>query len=575
MSLGYRTILTTEATVDHLNTILEVFRTWLSNRKGFESVPTQGKTFNSAGAQLKTSQYQIGATSAFRWELVEDWDAPRWYKNSATSRRGVTHITLVYTPGLLWVWADVEPPTLDYVDSSHRARSELQPAGTPAFVRTLIDQLPLRDGLAEPLSDFQLVISALHVEELIRVVQDDTRLGAVYVSATPLNGNPEEWRTKSQKMVGAIQGMGIGYVLSPEATKAFNLASGFSHRVPAGGMRTFLPGAQFDDPSDSYNHKLLHPSSLQTGDERRIGRIIRSAQVARLGSTRLPRLLRDVDYEFLRMERLKPFESLPVVSDAEDKQLLDAVNVALVEKLKKAEADALQFLEDNYSQQDDIDLLQLEVDDLSRDVAQNYAELNGARDQIDYLRKQLLNLGNAEGTAAAFAPVPDDARTGYPKTFAELVDQVSNLDGVAFFGNKSDTEELDSHASLGETVVMKAWDAILTFSAYVAARNEGLFDSGLRAYVGQSQHGLQMRISQAKWGEGEIVRSNDALIAQRTVTGVPTAVAESGSIVMVAHIPLATHRANSPRLYFADTYSDAKMVCIGHIGGHLDNVSTN
>ena len=77
-------------------------------------------------------------------------------------------------------------------------------------------------------------------------------------------------------------------------------------------MRTFLPGAQFDDPSDAYNHKLLHLSSLRDADERRVSRIIRSAQVARLGSTRLPRLLRDVDYEFLRMERLKPFAALPV-----------------------------------------------------------------------------------------------------------------------------------------------------------------------------------------------------------------------------------------------------------------------
>jgi hypothetical protein len=128
---------------------------------------------------------------------------------------------------------------------------------------------------------------------------------------------------------------------------------------------------------------------------------------------------------------------------------------------------------------------------------------------------------------------------------------------------------------LGETVVMKAWDALSTFNAYVQARAESGYENGLSQFIKHAQHGYHMRISQVSWSEGQTVRTNETMSSQRTVSGVPTRISETGVLEMWAHIPLATRRANSPRLYFSDAYSTGSVVAVGYLGGHLDNASTN
>src|SRR5699024_8361378 len=97
----------------------------------------------------------------------------------------------------------------------------------------------------------------------------------------------------------------------PEAQSEFNSRyASPEHAIPSGGIRTFLPGAILGNPKDAINHRLLHPSTLETSDERRISRILRNAQVQRLSRLRIPDVLREVDYGLLKAEKLQPFVGL-------------------------------------------------------------------------------------------------------------------------------------------------------------------------------------------------------------------------------------------------------------------------
>lgn len=571
MALGYRTVLTADATAENAAAIHEVLRAWVVGRKGFKSLPASGTVTSTKGAQLTALHDD---ESAWRWEFSEEWTLPEWYVNPDTSRVGVTTITLLSDGAALWLWVDIEPPVMDYVEPwSGRRRVESHPSGTPNFVKVLIDEVAMRDGVAEPLSGFQHVVTRAHVMELLKVVSDGDRFGSVYVTSPPTMTATHSWAKKAEELVGAVQGMGFGYVLSPEMLDEFNAEVTATHSVPRGGMRTFLPGARFGDSPDSHNHRVMYPTAMASSDDRRLRRAIRNAQVARLESYRLPRVLRDADYRFLRMQKAKTFEAVPTQSD--DAAVLAEANERLVAQLQSAENDSEQFLRDYFALESETTDLKETVLLLESEVDSRYEDLTKARDEIAYLRRQLIALGTAEGTSAAYAPVPDDLRTDYPETFAELLSWMPRLSGIAYFGNQDDALELDSQAGLGEAVVMKAWDTLRTLDTYVAVRKSGAYDGALHQYLSNQQHGHFVRTPQPQWNEGKTVRTNDRMSAQRRVTGIPEHIVEGGVLDIFAHFALATGRANSPRLYFEDRYGSAGIVLVGYLGGHLDVVSTN
>lgn len=563
--------MTVDATAENAEAIHDVLRAWVVGRKGFSTLPASGTVTSTKGAQLAALH---DGEAAWRWEFSEQWTLPDWYSNTETSRIGVTTITLLSDGTTLWLWVDIEPPVMDYIEPwSGRRRVESHYTGTPNFVKVLIDKVAVRDGIATPLSGFQHVVTQAHVGELLEVLADDDRFGSVYVSSPPPGTSTRVWAKKAESLVGAVQGMGFGYVIAPELLDAFNSEVTPSHSVPRGGMRTFLPGARFGDSTDAHGHRVMYPTAMSSPDDRRLRRAIRNAQVARLEAYRLPRVLRDADYRFLRMEKLKAFDATATQSD--DANVLGEANARLVEQLRAAETDAQQFLTDYYVLEEQAADLKETVFLLESEVDSRYADLTIAQDEIANLRRQLISLGTAEGTEAAWAPVPDALRTEYPETFAQLLKWVPKLKGIAYYGDHDDALELDSQAGLGEAVVMKAWDTLRTLDTYVTVRKTGEYEGALHQYLSNQQHGHFVRTPQPQWNEGKTVRTNDRMSAQRRVTGIPEHIVEGGVLDIFAHFALATGRANSPRLYFEDRYGSAGIVLVGYIGGHLDVVSTN
>jgi len=582
MSLGYRTILTADPTEQNLTDLIGAFAKWVTSKKGFSELPHAGIATNASGATITGVTFVSAneAISAKRWTLVEDWEPPIWYKNSDTSRTGVTNVTLALADNRLWLWVDVEPPTLVYPARNGRPVEEVQLSGRPTFVRDILDTINMHDGAAEPISEFQIIANQSHVDELARILSDDKRIGAVLVTAAPNGADVSEWAARSTKRVGQIQGMGIGYVLSPEARAIFNRTYGAAgHWVSPGGMRTFLPGADLTDPKDAFNHRLLHPSTLEDSNEKRIQRILRNAQLKRLDAIRIPDALREVDYELLRRERLQPFAILHQQSDGST-EITSEDEAVWRELAEQAESQVVKTLDESRQLRDRASFAEGLVDLIQAESDENYEALNGSRRevakrerQIAYLQRKLTELGG-EGAEAAWSFEDDGTQDEYPETFSHLLDWVKTLRGVRFTGDIEEALELDEHTTLGAAVVMKAWDALLTFDAYSRARDDRKFDHSLSQYVKFSDHGCLVRVGKIVWTESETVKNNDKYRAQRMLP-VDTAVDKSGLTLMLAHLKLSNLTGVAPRMYFEDTYSKVGYVSVGYLGSHMSNTLSN
>lgn len=584
MAIGYRAVLSAEYNETNLTSIVDVLRKWVAVKKRFSSLPSDGEALaNPDGATLVANEVSEGerGVSGYRWTLSEQWMSPPWYKNAETDRTGVTQISLVFSMGKLWLWVDVEPPTLEYVDSAGRERVEHQPSGTPAFVSDILSKVEMRDGMESPASEIEVIANEHHVDELKMVLEDPERRGAVYLTSPPDGISVEAWLRRAKKILGRFEGMGFGYMLSDAAREAFNSTVAPEHTIPAGALRTFLPGTDLEDPKDSLRHRLLHASTIRESKDSRLQRIIRNAQVERLRDIQLPDALRDADYAFLRQKGLRTFEVLHSVDTVVAEEPNAGRTAELLKSLREAQELVTLALEENEALRRSAskarataEALRAENEETYIDVTALRIDVEKDRREIDYLQRELTRL-NAEGSAAAYGFVDDHASAEHPSTFRELIERLDGLSGIQYFGDRDDTEDLDELSDLGDAAVMKAWDAIVTFNAYAAARSDGHFEQSLSSYINNTKHGLTMRISRVKWSEGETVRTNSKMVAQRTVSGLPQSIDPSGSKLLVAHIALATGRAGSPRLYFEDTFAAAGFVTVGYIGTHLDNTLTN
>lgn len=581
VALGYRTVLTADASGVNLDRVLGILKRWAVAKKRFPNLPVEGMVENGSGGFLAAMSYSSEASVGYRWVLREGWPPPVFALERGP-QTGETRITLVSESARLWFCVDVEPPTITVPDAGGGTHTEIQYSGTPSFVPQVIEEVEMRDGAARPLSGFQAISSGAHVGELLEVVEDDVRIGAVFVTAPPRDSSIDDWTARLERSMHTLQGLGVGYVLHPDAQREFNEEVGFGHSIPSGGMRTFLPGAVPGDRQDAFRHKLLTPSALHSTDERRIRRILRNAQIRRVDDIRLPDVLRDADYEFLRLRQMQPFQVLRRdVQEELDSKPSEAVITELRQSLKDAESIAEEAADDNLrlanearTLREDRDWMQLELDESEQVLRAERLAAEKLNARVSWLQGELMRLGG-EGALVAFSVPEEVTADAAPESFEDLLRCIAELPGVVFYGDRDAALELDEQSALGPSAVTKAWDALVTFDAYVRARKSGVFDGSLSTYISNPQHGLPMRVSSVVWTESPTVRNDARMAGERVATGLPPSVSDDGRLTMFKHVCLVTRRGNSPRLYFEDTFSQAGHVAVGHLGGHLTNTLTN
>lgn len=588
MTIGYRSMLSARLTEESVDSTREVLTEWITQKKRFAALPGTGKTlYNDRGSTLSAEEFSDSERdiAGYRWTLTEEWSPPRWATDSQSSRTGVTEVSLIFAGKDQWLWVDIEPPTLEYVDRAGHRRIEPQPSGTPAFVQDILRKVKMRDGIESPSSDIQPITVAGDLEHLVNVLKDPTRFGAAYVTAPPFGVSEQDWRRQTEEILGRIEGMGFGYVLNASMQKTFNRVVAQGHGIPAGSIRTFLPGADLTDSNDTIRHRLLHASTIRDSDPARLQRIIRNAQVERLQDIDLPEVLLDADERFEREKNRRAIAALrempaPKVEEAPEVKVADQAE-AIQSKLNEAEEILNLAFEESAHLREELRLERSSADELREENDLLYLEATRIRGEVErshrltkYLQQELAKLGN-EGATSAYGYVDAEMAPECPSTFSELLKRMSSFEYVRFYGDPAATEDLDEQSGLGPAAISRAWDALITFNEYARARTNGSIESSLKEYINNTEHGLPMRIPNVKWSESKTVRNNRKMSAQRTVTGLPPEIDPSGSKTLLAHIPLATGRGLSPRLYFDDMFEGAGCVLVGYIGAHLVNTQTN
>jgi hypothetical protein len=454
--IGYRSILSVTSSAALIDRVDEIVGAWFES-KSLPRPTRPGVERHADGRQLSRVDVSESSFQGRRWELKETWAAPR-LGQQLDGGSAVTVLSVITTADAAWLWIDIDAPRIERTDADGAVQQESQFTGTPRVVADLIAELAPFDGRAEPYSGAMVVSASGHVRELVEVITDHSRLGSVYVSAPPAGIALEQWTSTIEQVVRGTEGMAVTYVLSPEAHRAFSQLIGAAHSFGPGSIRTYLPGAVPGEAGDAFRHRVLGNATLRAANPRRLGHVLRAAQVSRLESLRLPALLRAADYALLRAARRQPLVDLGDLRERStraegDPHELASVNAELAAALERERADMAQFLELYYELEDRLrdarettDILQLELDE-SEDEAEKSADLVAA------LRARLRK---AQSWADAFAPLAPEEEVAYPDSFAELLDRLDELQHLRYVGKRAHPLALDEQPNI-RPAVHKAW----------------------------------------------------------------------------------------------------------------------
>lgn len=565
--IGYRTLASSETT-DAREKILGAIEYWLRYNKGFDEPSIADQTSeNDRGHTLRHQRRTLeDGFEAWRWSFTEEWPKLPWQDDDVdvTSRMQITFTTDGKT---VWLLTDIHPPV-----EKDRYGERPRHSGTPGFITKLLDNVELYDGQT-PLSRVPfLADSAETLDNLLNAIRDESRRGLVVVSSPYYGQTPAQWQNTLKDILHGTQGLASVHMVAPEKLDAFNEWAGMAHSLAPGSIRTYKPGADFENPLDGYLHRTMpHHRIVGKESSKKLNRILCRSLVSELSTAELPATLRQADSEFRKPVRphqapsargnlvapsalQEEIEELNELLDVSDRE-----NVSLRARIDQADKNLRDLSADN-------DLLTLEV-------STQHDKLDQLRADKRILERRLHEL--SEDNRYFNVSAPPQEYPASPDTFEELIERIEELPGVLWCGDPRTTAELDEYTDLGASVVLKTWEVLLTFNAYAEARAEDSYDKNVIQYQrNHDAHGKYMRISKLSAQESSTVQQNQKMRDQRTFD-VPKEIHSSGKLTMYAHVPLATGRGRSPRLYFEDTWTINGRVTVGYIGPHLDNKSTN
>ena len=589
MAIAYRTILSAEPDSKTALSLISLVEDWLEGKgckRGFEGTYFSGST--------KFSYFHIERDdfSAMRWQLDEIWQLSSKYQAMDDSKRhGLSTVTLVKSKSATWFWVDVDSPNGTWTRADGSKVSGPIETETPKIVREVVQRIQVSDGSLKVNPSPEIVYNETQLRDLLVALEDDSRSSAILISTPQLGISEGDWASDISQISNGLRGLAVPFVLTQAMSLKFFELVGFKHAVQPGTMRTFLPGVRFHDSVDAYKHKLLHSNKLQADNFRFLSKVLFSAQINRLASTRLPAILLDADQ---LLSKLLKFEgrnsvvgektSAPEVPkvELEGKQALEVrglprTEIALLENLRTElsfwKQIAQEFADENGDLKRSIEegkaaehLLNEMIDDSAS------AALDRIRqdDLILRLRKELTALGSLD---AYVLGVTDSVDTQIPESAEELISSIDKFEHLQFLGNRDAALALDDAPDLFPGLV-RVWETLLALNSYGERKVAATFSGGLREYMESPNHDGR-KVSGIKWRESESVLTNPRLEKQRRVQ-VPVSLDESGILTFVAHIAFSGKNQNYPRMYFFDGMnSDFGKIAIGYIGEHLDNTLTN
>jgi hypothetical protein len=575
--LAYRAVLSAENTAQNVSKVKAVVQDWLISKR--LTPPTTNGSLDINGRVVSHFHTAKGDWTAERWQLEEHWPEPIWFSGDKDlNRTGITSITSVLIRETLWLWIEVESPLLRYqLQGSEQFIEEPQEAGTPKVVRMLMEELHLND-LDLPLVGDVLEIRESNLRPLLQHLSNRDRTMTLFLGVQPKNVTKGDWEAQLKGLTRGSDGLAATVYMDSELANKFTKLVGFGHSVPAGGMRTFLPGVRPFDTEDAYRHKLLTPARIQSAPSAdKISRLLRRSLVARLSQTSLPNLLLEVDSELLRVSRFLPFEAMRLpVSDTGAQSKAESENKVNELRAANEEIELWKTFASDYEKE--VLRLKLEVNELKEwkglateldgRVAAQASEISVLESHREELRGKL-SAQNRVAEAFEEFVAPPEARI--PESFEELVKRISEFQTLSYVGRIEDPMALDEHTGIA-TAITNAWNTLRTLASYAELKLDGSFSGGFMNYTRGESKGF-LKIPEFKPSESETVNNNPKFRRQREIP-VPTEVDPSGVIVCQMHVDLQNVN-NHPRMYFYDATGKNGQIYIGYIGEHLGNTRTN
>lgn len=325
MALGYRMLGEVGSGLDVVGLVAEQFLSWLRGpRRGLDVDRVgRGLTVFDEGARLSLVEHtgQDGSHSR-RYRLSEERTDGPW----------VTSLTVHHSSGRKpsWVWLDIgAPESRGARDTGSPFRSTRWTA-VPRLARDLLAVLQVTDGEVV-LGECPSTLRVDDVGRLIDAICGPDRRTSLLVAGSSGDFPLPPWREQVSAITREVVGLAAMHVLDPAATEVLAREVGPSHAVPAGAIRTYLPGA---DPASSveggnaerfakrslemvdgydrgktFNITLLAIAHAQQGDVERACAVGSQALdlAAAIKSARTVRYIKDL------RTRLKPFINSPEV----------------------------------------------------------------------------------------------------------------------------------------------------------------------------------------------------------------------------------------------------------------------
>lgn len=599
----YRAFTTCVEPVPWLPAVVAQVSSWLRQKKWDVDLNVDGTQTSADGRGIiSVRQHEHGHERALQIVLAEDNAAGHW----------TTRITAVEQErGGGWVSVDVHSADGQFVR-------------VPRLARFLTQALHLHDGAWE-LTDTPRVVHADQVDELVAVLTDPARRGAVFVAGTDAQLDFDAFHSRVQVWGREVVGLGHVVVLDPAATAAMQDKVGRAWATPAWTVRTYLPGLDLEQASTARQHRILGTERLaQDRDgylttmlggfaritaarhptppplvawQRTFDRLDNAAIAEAMSATVVAPLATvvvsapapaevvheeevvepsvDVEAEsFLaELDRLRLILGVPDLTDETLRRLAEQATAPRVDTSAQERAarriDQLQREKDELQQLlDDTkeELLLEQVEHLeTREEAERHA------DRSTWLGKQLVAAGQHD---VAYAVTPEAAIVNRPGSFEELLERAGELAnlGVVITADQDTVRALDLVDSAG-TACRTAWDSLLALADYVRAQGANEYTGNVHQYLLNTPNGFRgMPPKKHSWTETATTMNQ---FGDARELPVPTDVDPSGCATMRAHFKLARIGMASPRLYYLDDVAGTGKVYVGYIGPHLKNTQSN
>jgi hypothetical protein len=299
MPLGYRSIFTVAGDQSATDVAAGQFRSWLRHKRLDADATTPGLHEVGDQARLVVTEMQLqDGSHALRYRLTESRPDEEWVTTLTARADG-------RGPG--WVWVDVTAPAVTSTGVSAGGDQEL-PAdqgprwtAVPVLVRNILGVTSASDGRLD-LADRPETIGRDKLDDLIEVICDPERRGAAIVAA-PSPGYPTALlREEVAELTRHCVGLAGSYVLDEEVAAELDRSFGSLHAVPAGALRTYLPGADPASSVDARRHRIMLARTIAAGPVGKLAHTLGWASRARAVGLALPSQVARVDRLLSREE---------------------------------------------------------------------------------------------------------------------------------------------------------------------------------------------------------------------------------------------------------------------------------